>query len=243
MKINLLNQYTTAYTYDNIDNYLTSVFLIEKEKFYLIDTFCGSKSMMPIQERIAHSKIKKEVVVINTHFHWDHVWGNCSFSESNIISHEKCRDLMDEMWDAQLGKNSKYISGQVEKQLPNMTFNDKIQFIQDGIELFYSPGHTEDSISIFDHEAGILYVGDNLEKPIVYVENSDLNAYINTLKKYLAYRPKRIIASHTLEITQEDLFQTIGYLENLLQGKEMTFDSEYENNIHQENLIFYHAFK
>lgn len=236
MEIKKLNNTSTAFTYDDIGSFITSAFLIEREKFYLIDTYCGPKSMEPILKVIAQANSKKEIVVINTHFHWDHVWGNCSFLASDIIAHEKCRMLLKERWDAQLSKNQQYISGQVEKQLPNITFRERLFFHKDGIELFYSPGHTEDCISIFDHKEKVLYVGDNLEKPIIYVENNDLITYIATLNKYLTYKPKRIVASHTVELTEKDLYRTIEYLEDLSMGKEMFFSSEYENKIHQQNL-------
>lgn len=241
MKIKQLGKNAIAYIYDDIESYLTSVFLIQKKsKIYLIDTFCGSDSMEPIINEINKNLYDKEVIIINTHFHWDHVWGNCSFKGSNIISHELCRKLLDEFWEDQINKNSKYIFGKAEKQLPNITFKEKIIFQDDDIELFYSPGHTIDSISIFDHEEKILYVGDNLEKPIVYVESDDINTYISTLENYLSYNPKKIVASHTLEITKEDLLNTIKYLKALQANEELNFESEYQRKIHKENLNIVH---
>lgn len=237
MEVKQICEKSTAYVYDDIESYLTGVFLIEKKsKIYLIDTFCGSDSMEPIINKINKISHNKEVIVINTHFHWDHVWGNCSFKGSNIISHELCRKLLDEFWEDQINKNSKYIFGKAEKQLPNITFKEKIIFEDDGIELFYSPGHTIDSISIFDHEKKILYVGDNLEKPIIYVESDDIDTYISTLKKYLSYNPNKIVASHTLEITKKDLLNTIRYLKSLQADEQMEFETEYERKIHKENL-------
>ncbi|WP_097025963.1 MBL fold metallo-hydrolase [Clostridium peptidivorans] len=241
MEIKQISGKSTAYVYDDIENYLTSVFLIEKKsKIYLIDTFCGSNSIKPIINEINKISQHKEVIVINTHFHWDHVWGNCSFKGRNIISHEMCRKLLDKFWEEQINKNSEYIFGEAEKHLPNITFKEKIIFEDDGIELFYSPGHTIDSISIFDHEEKILYVGDNLEKPIIYVESDDVDTYINTLKNYLSYNPKKIVASHTLEITKEDLLNTIKYLKSLQVNEEVKFESEYERKIHKENLKIVH---
>ncbi|MBC7959845.1 MAG: MBL fold metallo-hydrolase, partial [Vallitaleaceae bacterium] len=151
MKITAINSYSTIFTYDEIENFETSAFLIEKDKFYLIDTYCGPQSMQPILEVIKNSNPPKEVVVINTHFHWDHVWGNCSFAKSNIIAHELCRCKMDEVWESQIQRNEKYVMGEIVKQLPNITFSEKLTFLQEGIELFHSPGHTKDCISIFDH--------------------------------------------------------------------------------------------
>lgn len=237
MEVKQICEKSTAYVYDEIESYLTSVFLIEKKsKIYLIDTFCGSDTMEPIINEINKISHDKEVIVINTHFHWDHVWGNCSFKGDNIISHELCRKLLDEFWEDQINKNGEYVFGKAEKQLPNITFKEKIAFEDDGIELFYSPGHTVDCISVFDHGEGILYVGDNLEKPIIYVESYDIDTYISTLENYLSYNPKKIIASHTLEITKEDLLNTIKYLKSLQVNEKIEFETEYERKIHKENL-------
>jgi len=241
MNIQSISQNATVYIYDNIESYLTNVFLIEHEsKIFIIDTFCGSESMAPILNRVNNNSCNKEVVVINTHFHWDHIWGNCSFKDKNIISHEICRNLMDQLWEIQIKKNIKYITGKAEKHLPNITFKEKITFHNDGIELFHSPGHTADSISIFDHNEKVLYVGDNLEKPIIYVENSDISTYITTLSNYLNYKPRKIVAGHTLDLTQEDIFHTIDYLKGLSTGKKMYFKSEYTRKIHNQNLCIVH---
>lgn len=237
MDIQSISSNATAYTFDSIESYLTNVFLINSEsKVFVIDTFCGSKYMEPILNILNTKLSNKEVIVINTHFHWDHVWGNCSFSNKNIISHVLCRQFLDEFWESQINENGKYILGKAKKHLPNITFNEKITFHNEGIELFYSPGHTADSISIFDHNERILYVGDNLEKPIIYVENMDIDTYIKTLKNYLDYKPSKIVASHTLNLTEEDIFYTIEYLKGLSSGKEMHFKTEYERKIHNQNL-------
>ncbi|MCX7708307.1 MAG: MBL fold metallo-hydrolase [Clostridia bacterium] len=226
-----------VYVFDSIEDYVTHVFLIEKKsRFYLIDTFCGSDSMVPVLDTIHLSPQQKDVIVINTHFHWDHVWGNCCFAGCTIISHEKCRKSMETHWETQLDKNRNYISGKAEKCLPNLTFTEKLTFCEDGIEIFYSPGHTEDCISVFDHEEGILYVGDNLEKPIIYVESSDIPAYVKTLERYLRYPATQIVSGHTLGLTKKDILSAIEYLNFLSTGHPMTFESAYAQKIHLQNL-------
>lgn len=237
-----ISKNSNVFIYNDIESYTTNVFLIEKKsKIFLIDTFCGPDSMMPIKKILEHNN--KEVIVINTHFHWDHVWGNSSFKKNIIISHELCRELLDKYWEEQLKKNEKYILGNIEKYLPNLTFKENINFYNEGIEIFYSPGHTIDSISIFDHDEKILYVGDNLEKPIIYVENNDIKTYIKTLNKYLDYKPKKIIASHTLNLTEENIHQTIKYLNDLKNGNKIEFENEYMRKIHIENYNLIHGIK
>lgn len=236
MKNQKISKNCNVFTYNEIETYTTNVFLIEKKsKVFLIDTFCGPHSMEPIKKILKDKYNSKDVIVINTHFHWDHVWGNSSFKENIIISHELCRELLDENWKDQLEKNKKYVLGNIEKVLPTLTFNEKINFNDEGIEIFYSPGHTIDSISIFDQDEKILYVGDNLEKPIIYVENYDIELYIKTLKRYLDYKPKNIMAGHTLNLNEEDINNTIKYLKDLKNGNKLQFETEYMKKIHMEN--------
>lgn len=233
MIINRVDKSTCIFSYDNIKECTTHVFIIKKKnRVYVIDTFCGTESMKPVIEEIKD----KEVFVINTHFHWDHVWGNSAFKKDLIISHERCRKILDKAWESQIEENKEYILGNVEKCLPTLTFNNKINFHEDGIELFHSPGHTEDSISIFDSETKTLYVGDNLEKPIIYVENGDIASYINTLKTYMEYDAERIFAGHTLNLTKKDILDTINYLEALKRGDKIEFNTDYERKIHKDNL-------
>lgn len=236
MKCLKVTDNTTVFLFDNISDYETYVYLVEKDtKYYLIDTYCGPDSILPALE-IARIAPDKELIVVNTHFHWDHVWGNCALQGKTIIGHDLCRKYLEHNWHKQCCDNKEYISGKVEKVLPNMTFWKKIIYQDEGIEIFHSPGHTPDSISIFDYQEKILYVGDNLEKPIIYVESPDLSTYIQTLQSYLSYDFKKIMAGHTLELTSADILETIEYLSALQNGTELHFQTEYERKIHDQNL-------
>lgn len=178
--------------------------------------------------------------MVNTHFHWDHVWGNCAFA-AEVIGHEQCRTLLEENWEAQLDKQKKFLRGRVERRLPTITFEQRLCFPEERIELFYSLGHTRDSISLYDQEERILYVGDNLEQPLVYVEDPDLKTYLKTLETYETYRPKLIMVGHSTKLTLDDLRSTIGYLKKLQSGTEIELATKYEQQLHQSNLKVVHG--
>lgn len=236
MIIHKISRQAAAFAFDNIESFSTYIYLLEKSsRYYLIDTCCGEDSIRRALDQ-ANINPEKETVIINTHFHWDHVWGNGYFKDNIIIGHELCGEFLNRFWDSQLEQNGRYQDGPVEKVLPNWTFTKKILLKNDGLEIFHSPGHTRDSISVFDHRDKILYAGDNLEKPIVYVESDDLQAYIKTLEKYLSYKPKKIFAGHTLDLTEKDILNTLGYLQALQAGVEVLFHTEYERSIHEQNL-------
>ncbi|PKM68022.1 MAG: MBL fold metallo-hydrolase [Firmicutes bacterium HGW-Firmicutes-2] len=235
MKWEKLNKDTVAFTFDTLEGFDTSVYVIEKkDRIYVIDTFCGPEAMLPIIEAFPSMKTK-EVVVINTHFHWDHIWGNNAFKDKEIISHHLCKQLIIDQWHRQINENSKYQMGDVQMIVPSHTFVDKLEW-DDGMLLFHSPGHTRDSISVYDQETGLLIVGDNLEMPLIYVEAQDLEAYVATLIKYKTLNPEKITASHTLHIEKYMLEETILYLEALKVEKSITFKDENKQLIHKTNL-------
>ena len=234
MKKEKITNRSTAYIYQDLGSIETFVYKIETpKKVFIIDTFCGSLSMEPIISDLSGVREKK-IIIINTHFHWDHVWGNSAFN-GEIISHCKCRAYLEKYWEKQLEEEKKYLCGRAEKKLPTITFNDYLGFPEEGIELFYSPGHTADSISIYDHADNILYVGDNLEKPLIYVEDDDLETYINTLEQYKKYRPWLIMAGHSIRLKIDNVQETIDYLKKLKAGDELVFNTEYEQTVHENN--------
>lgn len=239
MVIKKLSDTTYAFTFTEIADYNTSCFLlIKKYRNYLIDTYCGSGFMHMIKAWIKSSGFEKELIVINSHYHWDHIWGNCLFHKNRIISHSICKRRMADEWDKQFDKNSKYILGDAKMTLPNKTFEDNIVFEDDDIEIFYSPGHTNDSITLYDRESRFLFVGDNLEKPIIYLQSKNIDQYISTLKKYIDMNCSQIYSSHSLKHSNSDVLLTIEYLEKLKMGVNQEFDSEYEKRIHKQNLAY-----
>lgn len=137
----------------------TNIGLILGEKRnYLIDTALGKNSVVPVINFIG--KTEKPLVVINTHAHIDHVWGNHVFKDNLIISHSICRNELDKTWDKDFREKKHFADGEVSKCLPNVTFEDSLHFADDGIFLFHSPGHTAGCISVYDEIEKVMYVGD-----------------------------------------------------------------------------------
>ena len=210
-----LSKRSSVYIFDEIPDFETFVYVIKgQHNTFFIDTFCGPDYMKSIIDDMELTSTHN-IVVINTHFHWDHIWGNNFFHKNKIVAHKSCQKLIVDNWDEMLRENSIYAKGKLTMNLPNTTSTNKISFISDGINMFYSPGHTKDCISVYDTEDEFLYVGDNLERPHVFVESDDIDAYIKTLNSYLTLKPKKIFAGHTLELDENDIQETIAYLNNL----------------------------
>jgi glyoxylase-like metal-dependent hydrolase (beta-lactamase superfamily II) len=163
-----------------------NVYLIIGRKYnYIIDTGLGSFSVEPIKEYLKDNN--RTTIVINTHYHWDHIWGNGSLKDCIIVSHKLCREMIQSKWEEMIQKNNQYCYGDVEMYLPNLVFEKELYFAEDKIRLFHTPGHTLDSISVLDEEDGVVLLGDNIGDsiedliPSIYCEK---DVYINTMKEY-----------------------------------------------------------
>ncbi len=184
--------------------------LIIGEKYnYIIDTGLGSKSVTPVKDYLGSNQ--NPIVVINTHYHWDHIWGNNYFCNSTIISHSTCRELIITNWDETAEKFKHFISGDVKICLPNLVFEDSIYFPDDKIKVFYTPGHTIDSISVFDEQDNVLNVGDNIGDTmdeIVPVLETDKEVFLHSILKYKALEIDACISGHNA-ILGKDVFEKI----------------------------------
>ncbi|MDD4832818.1 MAG: MBL fold metallo-hydrolase [Clostridia bacterium] len=190
-----------------IDDWDLNAYLIKGEKRnFIIDTGLGSEDFDFIKKFIDN---RKKTIIINTHFHGDHIWGNTK--KYPIIAHRLCRKLILENWDAMLSDNRQYVNGNVEKVLPDITFDSELYFEEDKIKLFYSPGHTIDSISVIDEIDKILFAGDNIgdnEEEIIPKLYCEKSTFLETLKIYEKLDFDTCVSGHNT-VLKKDVIQKI----------------------------------
>ncbi|MGE5494108.1 MAG: MBL fold metallo-hydrolase [Burkholderiales bacterium] len=195
MKVQKIGKRSLVFTY-KFPEWDLNLHVINGEKYnYVIDTGCGPANVLPLMEHIKG----KLVVVINTHYHWDHVWGNCTFPDSLVISHPLCRSVVKDKWDEMITGNARYIAGNVHMRLPDVTFEGSIYFDDDGIRIWHTPGHTADSISVYDEQDCVLNAGDNIgDTPQEIVPSLDCprEVYIKTLESYKSVKFETCISGH-----------------------------------------------
>lgn len=193
---------------DTITGCITYSYLIKgKKSNYLVDTGLGSDMARYINNYISQN-CPNEVIVINTHYHWDHIWGNIGFEGNAIFAHRYARNMIEQKWEEMEQKNGKWKEGQIKKVLPTMPIDDNFLFMDDGIEVFYSPGHTVDSLSVYDRADKVLHVGDNMETPFPEVYDTRENI-VNSLKKYAEYDFNNCISGHNGDVKREDILAAI----------------------------------
>ena len=222
---------------DSPMEYPTAVYLIKgKRHTFLCDTHLGPLSMEPVKKYIDEHCSGKPLIIFNSHSDYDHVWGNCAFLGKTILAHALCYETMVKEGAAAMQAFAGLANGEVVLTPPTLTFEKRLAFIEDGVEFFYSPGHTLDSSSLYDHEAGVLFTGDILELPIPYIAHYKLENYLATLEAYKALNCDTVISSHSGQVKKQLIEDTFTYIKNIYTGREVKFLDEGANRIHSYNL-------
>jgi cyclase len=197
------------------DPYFTNVYIIfADEHVFVLDTFLGNGSMQIVENLICNAGYSgMPIVIFNSHADYDHYWGNGAFKKPSIVGHELCRARIISEGAESLLKYADHKRGNVKLVPPNLTFQKSLKFEDEGISFFYTPGHTLDSSSCFDERDGVLFVGDNVESPIPYMNHPNFEQYIRTLEAYLELDWKTVIAGHDPPMENSNLIrQNIDYL-------------------------------
>jgi cyclase len=152
-------------------------------------------------------------IVINTHWHSDHVGGNMLFGkEATIIAHRNVRRLLSE--DQNLPYWQETYEALPEYARPRITFTQGLTVFFNGeeIEITHFPGgHTDDDAIVYFKNANVVHLGDLLFSdgfPAVDFENGgNVEQFASNLKQIAGMLPSdvKIIAGHGGDYTIKQL--------------------------------------
>lgn len=237
MDIKRIGNRGVLFTFYELGGLETNVYVVDGYKHIFIDdTFLGPLAMEKVGEYIALNFVPKPLIIFNSHFHWDHIWGNCAFKGSIIISHEICRSEILKSGSNEIMEYGRHMMGNAELVCPNLTFSESLTFNEDGIRFFHSPGHTEDSSSMLDMEENILFVGDNIEFPIPYLNYNNLDRYMETIEGYLKMDGVKIIAGHCRDIDSRLIAENMEYIRRFKAGDTKKYEMGAYREINNENI-------
>ena len=175
---------------------ITTVTFTERRAF-VIDTLMRPQDMEPALRFLAQSAGARRVVVVNTHHHWDHVYGNAAFAGVEIVAQRSCPRLI----TAQMATADESVPLPPAEgvPLPTVTFGDRLSFIDDdeSVHLIHTPGHSEDSLCVFRAEARTLFGGDTVEWPLPNFQQRDgMEAWVHTLRQLKQLPVDLIVPTH-----------------------------------------------
>jgi hydroxyacylglutathione hydrolase len=150
-----------------------------EDRAVLFDAGAGVRKIRPIAERLKTLPI----TFVPSHFHYDHLGDGLPFDRITVVDlpHIRSRASDDQLtltWQEHLGETEGFAS-------PTFTVDEWLAPCADIdlggriLTVVYSPGHTNDSISLYDAASDKLFSGDFLyQGPLfAFLPNSTLGDY------------------------------------------------------------------
>lgn len=211
--------------------------LITQRYLVIIDTMTTPEMATDIMQSLQRIRQGRHLIVINTHAHYDHAWGNAIFADIEsryagpIIGHAKTRALL-------LGQESRDKLAEMQAQQPrlghvklappNITFTDGLQI--DGgdlmLDLIPTPGHTEDHIAVWVPQIRLLFAGDAAEHPFPHVTRAaDLPILRASLAKMQALAPHTVLPCHGGTRDAELLARNLRYFDEVARHCQTVHDA------------------
>jgi cyclase len=206
-----------------------------KDILFVIDSMLTATDSRQLLDK-ALSLSKGIILVINTHWHSDHCFGNRYFKlyDAKVIAHEKhYQTLFDERSMLSKGK-----SLMLDKQLvpePDYVFSKKCNITsaeincdeqnlsveEPWVTVTHAPGHSYDNSYVYLPEHNALLAGDNIlngepgKYALPYFFWGDDELIIKALKNILKRKPDLIIPGHGDPVSLSKVQTDLLYLENL----------------------------
>jgi glyoxylase-like metal-dependent hydrolase (beta-lactamase superfamily II) len=169
------------------------------------DTFSTPEDAAQMMKLVRPELEGRQLLVVNTHQHYDHVWGNDLFAPGNefaapILASERSREPA-------RAQAAKLLKKQAEESRfanlhllePNLYFQN--EFLIDGgdlsLRLIPAPGHSPDQVVVWIPEISVLLAADGLEFPFPYAANrADLPVLLQTMRMLQSLKPQFILPCH-----------------------------------------------
>ena len=203
------------------------------EGMILIDT-----TSSPAEARSLFKAIEAHLdgvrLVINTHSHSDHTWGNQVFT-CPILAHRLCQERMKSSLKKEWSTSSlhSYLSNLLKTDpkkaedfrqtlmdlhitLPNQVFDAQFAGELGGLkyEVIHLGGHTPDLSVVWLPETGVLFASDLIfEGRYPYIYDSDIPAWITQLNRLLEFEAKVIIPGHGVMCGEAQIIALREYLQ------------------------------
>ncbi len=202
-----------------------SFLIVGDERALLFDTGLGIGDIRSVAERLTDL----DIVVLNSHSHYDHIGGNHQFEE--ILSLDNPYTI-----SRAAGSDAEAVAefigpGWVWQPLPTRfdpaSFRsepyDITGFVAEGsvidlggrqLEVLETPGHAPDALCLLDRENRMLFVGDTFYLASLYthLEGSDFDLYLGTAQRLaeLSMEVDFVFTSHNVPVVDSHFLVRLG---------------------------------
>ncbi|MBY6264822.1 quinoprotein relay system zinc metallohydrolase 2 [Azospirillum sp. 412522] len=154
---------------DNRGDTANMGFIVGDSGVAVIDTGGTPELGRRLREAIAARTDREPVIVINTHMHPDHVFGNAAFADVPIAGHANLRDALAARQDVYRQRLTDELGAGASAGIPRVRVDRPVAGevrIDLGNRLLvltaHPTAHTNNDLTVFDRKTGTLFAGDLL---------------------------------------------------------------------------------
>lgn len=140
----------------NDNDEATGYLVTGTEKALVIDTMNGYENVRQIAETVT----KLPLMVVNTHGHPDHIYGNIYFEEAYL--HPDDMALARELFEEPMFREAIEKANLKPAAFRPIQAGDVVDLGGIGLEVYLVPGHTPGGICLLDRRDRILFTGDSM---------------------------------------------------------------------------------
>ncbi len=221
---------------------LVDLFVITTERYLIIfDTGNAPEQMQDIMNMVEPDLKERQLLVINSHQHFDHAWGNALFTNDGrypapIIGHQASLTMV---------KSAAFLAGfQAQKPFlanvklipPTLTFSEKFT-IHGGdltLQLFPTPGHSSDHTCAWIPEIKTMLAADIAEHPIPYAApDGSIRQLEQDLELLKSFKPKIVLPCHGGTLEPALIDRNLHYFKTL---REKLSAKSFDTNVKPEDV-------
>jgi glyoxylase-like metal-dependent hydrolase (beta-lactamase superfamily II) len=209
-----------------------SYLILGDKRALLFDTGMGISNIKKLVEHLT----RLPVSVINSHTHNDHVGDNWRFSSVYGMDTAFTRQsAKGSSADSQAEITPDMLCGPLPAGFDPRAYRTRpfriTNWLQGGekidlggrvLEVILTPGHTPDSISLWDAQNGLLFTGDMYYQGPIYLyrPETDLDAYEASIKKMNALGAKLLLPAHNIPVGDPAVLpRVLAAMEQVRSGK------------------------
>jgi glyoxylase-like metal-dependent hydrolase (beta-lactamase superfamily II) len=157
--------------YESLD--LNIGVVIGTDGVLLVDTRASHRQGQELEDELSTITDLPVRWVVNTHWHWDHTFGNQVFRQAEIWGHELCAAALSSRGEEMKSGAKEWLPAEVHPEIdeveivaPGETFSDQASLhIGRSVDLTYHGfGHTDADIVVRVADAGVAFFGDLIEE-------------------------------------------------------------------------------
>jgi len=181
-------------------------YLIEgRDRAILFDIGYPSANILPVVKSLTD----KPILAMPSHLHYDHVGNLERFDDIALLDTPQRRAQM--KGDIFSPTHAQYLGSAEGHEIPRwkitkwLSENEVIDLGDRTVKIVFTPGHTDESISLWDETNGQFFTGDYIyEGPLyAFLPNSSLTDYLKVAENLLLMLPRetRLYTAHRMNMT------------------------------------------